>query len=132
MWCYYCNEEIEDRYYQPRSAIENGQKEVVYCEHCAIDGAIEEAMCVYDINFTHEQIKELKEMYEPLNNVEFAEIIEDEARDLSEIRKAKEFLKISDKEVKEIKKLTNATTSYDLLCELEKIILDMNKEVGNE
>lgn len=48
------------------------------------------------------------------------------------ITKAKEFLQITDEEVAEIKEKTQAKNDYELACELEKIILDMNKEVEDE
>ena len=52
--------------------------------------------------------------------------------DEERIQKAKEFLQMTDDEVEEIKELTGASNNYELACELEKIILDMNKEVENE
>ena len=52
--------------------------------------------------------------------------------DKIKITNAKEFLKMNDEEIAEIKELTRAKNDYELACELEKIILDMNKEVEDE
>lgn len=45
-----------------------------------------------------------------------------------ELENAINFLKLSDMEVREIQNLTGAKDDYELKCELEKIILEQNKE----
>ena len=57
---------------------------------------------------------------------------QEEKENAEKIEKAKEFLKMTDEEVEEIKERTNARNNYELACELEKIILDMNKEVEDD
>ena len=52
--------------------------------------------------------------------------------DKERIQKAKEFLQMTDDEDEEIKELMQVKNDYELACELEKIILDMNKEVEDE
>lgn len=52
--------------------------------------------------------------------------------DIVRIKKAKEFLQMTDEEVAEIKELMQVKNDYELACELEKIILDMNKEVEDD
>ena len=132
MRCYYCDEEIDGRYYIPESAEQANQTEVVYCEHCAVMAAKEEAEFILGREITEEEIQNVRETYMPINDVEFAELIEEEAKDIKKIEKAKEFLQMTDDEVEEIKELTGAKNNYELACELEKIILDMNKEVEDE
>lgn len=57
---------------------------------------------------------------------------QEEKENAEKIEKAKEFLQMTDEEVAEIKERTNARNNYELACELEKIILDMNKEVEDD